>query len=325
VDDVFIPTPQSPVRLLDQAVREDLALSLERIAERAAHVLPAGADTNSVAQSIRGHRIAPGVFAAYYELVYALQDKNWARAAGLWGVIAERAVAVAEPAVLAYEPVGEDADRFQRLFAMGWGEPCLFMPPEADEWTRFRLDAVAARGLLDAVDPAWRNEVDSLVTRVFAAVPPPGGERRFAGASSFLVWGAVFLNTRRSTGRLGVLARLVHEATHQMLFGLSRRQPLTENDPAARYPSPLRSDPRPMDGVYHATYVSGRLAVLYERLSRCNCVDAAERTAATEGSQRQLQRFGQGYAVLRADGKLSPLGRELIEGAAAGVADLPVV
>lgn len=324
VDDVFIPTPQSPVRFLDQAVRDDLALSLERIAERAGSILPADADTDPLCRSIRGHRIAPGVFATYYELVYALQAKDWDRAGEHWLLIADRSAEVVELEVLAYEParLGEDADRFQRLFAMGWGEPRLFASPDPAGWARFRADAAAALELLEAVDPVWRREVESLVTRVFAALPPPGGGRRFAGASSFLVWGAVFLNVRRNADRLGVLTGLVHEATHQMLFGLSRRQPLTENDPSARYPSPLRSDPRPMDGVYHATYVSGRLAVLFERLGRHDAVSAAERTVLRQGVKRQRQRFDQGLAVLRAEGQLSPLGRNLIQAAATGVADM---
>jgi hypothetical protein len=321
VDSVFLPTPGSPVQLLDQAVRDDLAFSLGRIAVRAEPVLPRDVDPNAMCRRIRSHRIPPGVFAAYYELVYALQDKDWGRAANLWLTIAERAQQAVQPAIVAYEPeqLGEDADRFQRLFARGWGQPCLFAPPDGSGWELFRTNAAAALELLENVDPVWRQEFDSLVTRVFAALPPPGQDQRFAGASSFMVWGAVFLNVRRNDDRLRVLSGLVHEATHQMLFGLARRQPLTENDPAARYPSPLRNEPRPMDGVYHATYVSGRLSVLYERLSSHDALTADERQTACAQFHRQRQRFEQGYAVLRADGKLSPLGSTLIEAAAATV------
>lgn len=321
MDSVFLPTPGSPVLLLDQAVREDLALSLQRIAERAASVLPAAVDPEEMCRRIRSHRIAPGVFAAYYELVYALQDRRWGSAAKLWLTIAQRVTQAVEPAIVAYEPaqLGEDADRFQRLLTRGWGQQCLFAPPDGSGWELFRADYEAALELLEAVYPAWRQEVDSLITRVFAALPPNEQGRQFAGASSFLVWGAVFLNVRRHNDRLRMLAGLVHEATHQMLFGLSRCQPLTENDPAARYPSPLRRDPRPMDGVYHATYVSGRLAALYERLSAHDALSVEERHTAGERFQRQRERFHEGHAVLRADGKLSDLGRTLIESALAGV------
>lgn len=322
LDDIFIPTSRSPVRLLDQAIRDDLALSLERIAERAEFILPRDEDTASVCRSIRNHRIDPAVFASYYELVYALQDQNWDRASRLWGGISARTAEAAEPTIVQFDPsgLGEDARRFERLFAIGWDEPRMFVPPDPAGWARFSQDSAAAMELLEAVDPEWRSEIDSLVTTVFAALPPRGSGRSFGGASSFLVWGAVFLNVSRHTDRLGVLAGLVHEATHQLLFGLARRQPLTENDPAARYRSPLRSDQRPMDGIYHATYVSGRLVLLYERLIGHHAPEDAERPALSDGVQRYRQRFDEGYALLRDQGKLSPLGLDLIEAAAAGVA-----
>jgi hypothetical protein len=36
-------------------------------------------------------------------------------------------------------------------------------------------------------------------------------------------------------------------------------KPLVENEVEELYPSPLRSDPRPIDGVVYATYVTARM------------------------------------------------------------------
>jgi HEXXH motif-containing protein len=299
-------------------MREDLAASLERIVDRAASVLPRDVEIEAACHAIRAHRVGPGVFAAYYELIHALQAEAFDRAAGPWRAIASGAREAVRLECRPYDPVtlGEDAGRFQRLFAMGWQAPAIFAPPDDAGWSRFRGNVDAALTLLSAVAPVWRAEVESLIVRVFAALPPEGEGRRFAGSSSFMAWGAVFLNVGRNNDRLRVLAGLVHEATHQMLFGLSRRRPLTENPPGQRYTSPLRREPRPLDGVYHATYVSGRLGIFYELLGHHDDLDDAERTRIAERIGRQKRRFAEGYEVVCGEGRLSPLGRELIEAAA---------
>ncbi len=320
---VFIPAPNSCVRRLDQEMRADLAASLERLSSRAAAVLPRDVDMAAAARDIRAHRVDPGVFAAYYDLIHALQTGALDHAAASWRGVAAGAARAVRLECQPYDPLslGDDAARFQRLFAMGWQAPAMFAPPDDAGWSRFRGNVDDALSLLSVVAPSWRAEVESLVSRIFAALPSAGEGRRFAGASCFMAWGAVFLNVRRNDDRLRVLAGIVHEATHQMLFGLSRRRPLTENPPDRRYASPLRRDPRPMDGVYHATYVSGRLFALYDLLSRHDGLEPAERATVVERIARQKRRFAEGYAVVRREGRLAPLGRELIEAAAENVAD----
>jgi HEXXH motif-containing protein len=59
---------------------------------------------------------------------------------------------------------------------------------------------------------------------------------------------------------------LVHEASHLLLFGLVGGKALSRNDPAARYASPLRRDPRPIDGIFHAAFVATRVHLTMERM-----------------------------------------------------------
>lgn len=53
---------------------------------------------------------------------------------------------------------------------------------------------------------------------------------------------------------------IIHEASHIHLNCLMVMDPLILNAPEDRFTSPLRGDPRPMIGVFHATYVSARIA-----------------------------------------------------------------
>ncbi len=322
MEPVFIPSAGSPVRHLDREMREDLASSLQRIAHRAAAYLPGDVSIEAACRDIRAHRIDPALFAVYYEFIHQVQGNAWDGAARSWRAIAAKA---GETVRLEYQPfnsLDEDAERFQRLFASGGQAAKLFARPDESSWRGFVSNVDAALALLEAVSSDWRDEIDSLLTRIYAAVPPEDALWRVSGSSSFMVWGAVVLNVQRNNNPMRVLTGIVHEATHQMLFGLSRRQPLTENPPGQRYPSPLRSDPRPMDGVYHATYVSGRLCAFHTLLGRHEGLDEMERAEINERLDRQKKHFADGYAVVRREGRLSPLGRELIEAAADHVADL---
>jgi hypothetical protein len=62
------------------------------------------------------------------------------------------------------------------------------------------------------------------------------------------------------------LEHIIHEASHIHLNCLMSIDPLILNHPDERFISPLRSDLRPMVGVYHATFVSTRIARSLKKL-----------------------------------------------------------
>ena len=319
---MLIPRSSDLARELDQSMRDDLARSLERLGEMAAAVLPPGEDVQSALAHIRRHRIEPGVFARYYDLVFALQAKAYDKAAALWGEISALAVETPEPQLLPFEPklLGEDCERFCRLLTLGQGGGPMFAPPTSAEWLGFEPRAEEALALLARLSPAWSGEIGALLTRVIAAVPGPDARQRFAGASSFMVWGAIFINVSQERDRIAVLLSLVHEATHQLLFGLARDEPLVTNPPGERFTSPLRRDPRPMDGVFHATYVAARLSCLFELLASGHpAVTPDERADAARRIAPMRGRFAEGHAVVASEALLTPLGRRVMEEAASQV------
>ena len=54
---------------------------------------------------------------------------------------------------------------------------------------------------------------------------------------------------------------LTHESAHAHLFSLSLGDSFVTNPDDELHLSPLRRDPRPLDGLFHATYVSARIAL----------------------------------------------------------------
>lgn len=321
---MFVPHPSNPAAALDQAMREDLAASLGRIGTMAGAQLP---DLDALAgalEHIRRHRVEPGVFAAYYDLVFALQRRDVEAAGKLWsGVLTRAAADEFRPRLMRYRvaDLGDDAERFQRLAAMGMAAPMVFAEPSGADWRRFQTAAPAAIELLARANPAWAEELGALVGWTIAAAPGDQGVG-FSGGSSMMIWGAVLVNARDSTDRIGVLGVLVHEATHLLLLGLSRSEPLVLNPVGQRFRTEARPTLRPMNALYHSTYVSGRVARLcQEILERCSGELApAERDNLEQSAAMQRDRFDQGWEVIRDHAQMTPLGQRLIEEAHAVLA-----
>jgi HEXXH motif-containing protein len=113
---------------------------------------------------------------------------------------------------------------------------------------------------------------------------------------------------------------LAHESGHNLLFGLCADGPLHENDEKQRYSSPLRVDPRPMDGIIHATYVTARMHQSVQRLLDKGTLDDAQAEEARAANVTNAKHFAMGLGTLDQHAKLTPLGRTVMANARAYMA-----
>src|SRR5690606_33877017 len=98
---------------------------------------------------------------------------------------------------------------------------------------------------------------------------------------------------------------------HTLLFGLSVDEKLVENPDSERFSSPFRLDPRPMDGIYHATFVAARMHYATEAFVRHPLGQA--QSAAVKAALEQGQRsFRDGLGTVEAHGRLSATGRGIL-------------
>jgi HEXXH motif-containing protein len=139
----------------------------------------------------------------------------------------------------------------------------------------------------------------------------------FDGASSFMLWGAVVLNAEGNPTLLGSVQALAHESAHNLLFGLATDGPLVENDDSERFASPLRADPRPIDGIFHAVFVTARMQQAVASLRASGALEAGERDEAEQALAQNAALFAQGLATLDRHAKLTPLGAAVLAGARA--------
>lgn len=109
---------------------------------------------------------------------------------------------------------------------------------------------------------------------------------------------------------------LVHEAAHLLLFGEARGERLVENDDSERHVSPLRDDPRPLDGIAHATFVLARMTYCTERMLASGSLTASERAETEVALARNCLDYRDGAGVVERHARLTEDGARMLGGAA---------
>ena len=182
----------------------------------------------------------------------------------------------------------------------------------------------ALRLLLAADLPLWWAELQALLGKIILATTADTG-KGFAGASAFDVWGAILINPGYRSDRLHLALTLVHESSHLKLFYAYLDDEIVLNPPDQVFSSPLRRQPRPMNGIYHAAFVLARMALFTADIGRANAGERLFGDGANRALQDELARsissFDSAYAIIREQGVLTEKGQHIIAEAAAGVDD----
>ncbi len=268
---------------LDRRVRQALADSLASVFEAAQGYLSAScAAQTRLLTAVRSHPITPGAFAMYAELVEALHAEERISAQRLLDMMLRPAMAepsIARVVTLDEASLGEGIpDLYARAVDDDPGVRIRLAAVGAEELARGRALCHAAADLLHAAAPDLEGEIEHVAHQLVLVRDAflDGGSAAFDGAATFYLWGAVVLNITRQTTRTQLATALAHEAGHAYLLGTMLGAPLVDNDPSERFRSPLRSDPRPMDGLVHASFVLARMLWCQDRMLDCGLLEAAE-------------------------------------------------
>lgn len=171
---------------------------------------------------------------------------------------------------------------------------------------------------LGAVTPALRDEIAIISPEVVLARSGEAEGGGFDGVSSFCLWGCMVLNTGTHHDSWDYFCGLMHESAHNLLFALARNEPLVLNPIEALFDSPLRDEPRPMDGIFHAAFVSAREvyalrhAVAHTGELPGDSLDR-QRTGLRERLSVSEAAFWAADKTLQRHGQLSPLGASVLQ------------
>lgn len=325
----FRPDPRR-ARMLDATVRADFAASignvLRAVAEQGA-IRPGAIEP--IVAAVRDPGASPGLITAYAGLVEAIYGDRADEMAACLAAL-EAAATTLRPVALRLVTLDDgalgpgQAERYRGLFDDDPGSPLSIAPLPNEAMAHAEGLARSGLDLLDRGVPELAGEIRAILREiVFVRSDAAAPEETFQGASVFLAWGAVLLNIDEQPDRVAFAESLAHETGHSLLSGLSRGTPLVENPPDERHASPLRSDPRPLEGIVHATYVLARMHYCLARLLESGLLAADERSAATTALAERRRAFATGLAVVDARARLTDLGRAAFEPARAYMAALP--
>lgn len=210
------------------------------------------------------------------------------------------------------------------LYADDAGLTASLVTPPADVVATQRPLIRRASQIIAEVTPEWFAEFKHLVTEVVLAVNDRTVEgRSFAGGSTFDLFGTILINPAYRSGISHYMMTLIHESSHLRLFCHHLDDEVVLNAPEERFASPLRQQLRPMEGVFHAMWVSARMSVfgadLLERCSGTSFLDEHEQSALQREVTASRRAFSDAYDVVTTYGKLTPFGRQLVEDAALNV------
>ena len=268
---------------------------------------------------LKRNPVSPLVFSFYSDTVLAIEEGDLKLAGMLLDQLTRvpahdghlRIIDLPDPA---RDPIGR---RYARFINDDPSVSFEIFPPSPTQGAACRAQIEKAFALMDAGDPELAGEIRALLREIILAAGNEDPKAlTFDGASAFMLWGAVIINANRSDGALAMVQMLAHESAHNLLFGFSAEGPLVENSAEELYPSPLRADPRPMDGIYHATFVSARMHRVVRHLLKSGVLSASLRAQARKDLAENARLFSRGHAVVSKHARMTPVGEAVMQGAA---------
>jgi hypothetical protein len=191
-----------------------------------------------------------------------------------------------------------------RLAEKSSGNVARIETPTDEEFSNGKDSASAALSKIARFDPAMFDEIQENIRfiRLFS------GDVTM-GFTDMRILGAMLIRLPRKTVDpvLYFFEHIIHEASHIHLNCLMTIDPLILNQPDELFTSPLRSDPRPMIGVFHATFVSARIARSFHML-----FNATGDQALLHPLAEVLDETIRGIKEIESNAKLTLQGEQLI-------------
>lgn len=266
-----------------------------------------------------GSREMPWLFSLHFRLVEEINRDRLDRAAAVIASLTGLGEARSGVSVLCSGmdtfPLGEDIalDYFR-----GEQRRIRFDPVASEDAEKMRVNLAQAIAYLRKVSPGLAGELEEMITTVFVvhgrAVRKEDAEHLdFEGSSALRAFGGIVCNTKTDRLTVATALVLVHEHAHNVLFALSPSQGVVTNADDELFSSPLRIDPRPMEGIFHATFVLARMIYWLELVRGSRLVASDELAYAEMMLEEITPRYHEGVETVDRYGKLTEQGRMALE------------
>jgi hypothetical protein len=320
---LFSPSRKSGMGLRE-SLNRDFALSFEHIFGACGeHFKIPERQVAALLSRIRaGSRETPYIFSLHFKLLEAIRDDRLDDAQALIPQVLR--LAPAEPGILLTSFIPDefpwDGETVAGYFAAEQDSAFRYVGPAADALPPRKAQVNAALDLIRHAAPGLAGELEEIVTTIILA-------RRFSiedgsepdepsfWASALRAFGAILSHAERDLSVVDCAASLIHEEAHTALFALSPMEGVATNADGERYSSPVRNDARPLEGIFHATFVLARVVYGMEAMRSSGRLSPTEQRAATEVVEIHRPLFFEGLATVHRHGKLTPAGEVALDAA----------
>jgi len=180
------------------------------------------------------------------------------------------------------------------------GESTLILPILSPGAAHFETTYLKLKGQLEKIDFPFYQELNSHVTRLKLF-----NGKALKAATSASVYGAIYLRLPPSGENVSAYFadHIIHETSHLQLDILLAFDKIILNDSEERFKAPIRIDPRPMFGIFHATFVLSRMVRLFQRIMK----DTPSKEVA-ERLDLFRRQFDEGWDTIEKHAVLTPNG-----------------
>ncbi|CAM2945845.1 HEXXH motif domain [Legionella steigerwaltii] len=140
-----------------------------------------------------------------------------------------------------------------------------------EELKKFKIATSEVLKWIAEADSYFIDEINSLVSTINLVKSNVN-----VGATSPKFFGAIYLslpNNLEQLHNIFLVEHLVHETSHIYLNAVIAHDPLVLNESNERFISPIRTDLRPMLGVYHAAFVLSRVLRVFKQIQQLKLYD----------------------------------------------------
>lgn len=266
-----------------------------------------------------GGRASASAFGAYYDLIAELVAGNINEAGRLARHIEANAIqfvygrsGVPDIRHLTDDYLPGDSLRMVRLMGSPATGLAGIRAPDRACAQRYTARLADAFAWMARSAPELHEEFCELIGEIVLVAPESGDPDGFEGGTCFRLWGALFLNAERDVSLADMILTLAHEEAHAVLFGECRDEMLVENPDTELYWSPIRQAERPLEGIFHAGFVSARMLWTLERMTD----DARFADMPKAWFERQKDSLGKTCAecaaIVRQHGRLTGTGERVL-------------
>lgn len=269
----------------------------------------------------RGSRESPYLFSLYFQLVDAIEQDRLPDVEAYLRKIGDLAPADDSILITSLRPEDFpwDAETVAQYFSAEADSPIRYVAPSGDILPDRKLQIAAALDLIRDASPALAAEIDELVTTIIIAGAAKAesnfaGEAplAFQGSSALRAFGAILQDAQLDADIIDCAASLIHEQAHNVLFALSPMEGVVENPDGQRFASPLRDDPRPLEGIFHATFVLARMVYGMSEMLASGKLTRAQMQTAETMKRESIPLYFDGLETVHRHGVLTPQGARVL-------------